>query len=103
MFQTTVRCLTCAEIANNPVVVARLKELYDRVDRGTTPATVLFPWFPSPAMIMKFRATKEIYDIVVATIKVRKESGVSHNDSLQMLLDSGDEPSMIVGVRILLS
>ncbi|ETW77953.1 cytochrome P450 monooxygenase 90 [Heterobasidion irregulare TC 32-1] len=97
VFQTTVRCLTCAEIANDPVVVARLKELYDRVDRGTTPATVLFPWFPSPAMIMKFRATKEIYDIVVATIKVRKESGVSRNDSLQMLLDSGDEPSMIVG------
>ncbi|KAI0052139.1 cytochrome P450 [Auriscalpium vulgare] len=97
VFQTTVRCLTCSEIANDPEVVARLRRLYDQVDRGTTPATVLFPWFPSPAMVMKLRATKNIYDIVVTAMNVRKQSGVTHNDSLQMLLDAGEEPNMIVG------
>ncbi|KAH9001792.1 cytochrome P450 [Lactarius akahatsu] len=97
IFQTIIRCLTCTEIADDPEIVARLRQLFDKVDRGTTPATVLFPWFPSPAMISKARATKQIYDIIVNAIKVRKQSGVSHNDNLQLFLDSGDEVSTIVG------
>jgi hypothetical protein len=48
-------------------------------------------------MIKKFRATKAIYDIVVAAVKVRKQSGRIQNDSLQMLLDEGDDPTIIVG------
>ncbi|KAI0298707.1 cytochrome P450 [Multifurca ochricompacta] len=96
-FQTTVRCLTCTEIASDPEVVARLRQLYDKLDRGTTPATVLFPWFPSPAMVSKARATKQIYDIIVNAIKVRKQSGVTHGDTLQNFLDSGDDESIIIG------
>jgi len=97
MFQAVVRCLTCAEIADDPEIVARFSQLYDDVNRGTTPATVLFPWLPSPSMIMKARATKRLYDIIVKAIKVRKQSGVPHNDTLQFLLDSGDEQNTIVG------
>ncbi|KAH8978743.1 cytochrome P450 [Lactarius hatsudake] len=101
IFQTIIRCLTCTEIADHPEIVARLRQLFDKVDRGTTPATVLFPWFPSPAMISKARATKQIYDIIVNAIKVRKQSGVSHNDNLQLFLDSGDEVSTIVAASFL--
>ncbi|KAH9029045.1 cytochrome P450 [Lactarius pseudohatsudake] len=91
IFQTIIRCLTCTEIADDPEILARLRQLFDKVDRGTTPATVLFPWFPSPAMI---------YDIIVNAIKVRKQSSVSHDDNLQLFLDSGDEVSTIVGFMI---
>jgi sterol 14-demethylase len=62
---------------------------------------VLFPWFPSPSMIMRAWATKQIYDIIVRAMKVRKESGLPQNDALQMLLDSGEEHFTIVGVSIL--
>jgi hypothetical protein len=79
-----------------------LKRLYDEVDSGTTPFSVLFPYLPSPSMFKKLRATKGIYDIVVAAIDVRKQSGRTTNDSLQMLLDAGDDPSMIVGVCLVL-
>ncbi|KAF8260831.1 cytochrome P450 [Lactarius quietus] len=100
IFQATVRCLTCAEIADDPEIVARLRQLFEKVDRGTTPATVLFPWFPSPAMVSKARATKQLYDIIVNAIEVRKQSGVPHNDNLQMFLDAGDEMSTIAGFMI---
>jgi hypothetical protein len=102
-FQATVRCLTCAEIADEPQVVARCKQLLDQIERGMTPATVLFPWFPSPSMVMRGWATKQLYDIIASAMKVRKQSGVPRNDALQMLLDSGDEHYTIVGVSILLS
>jgi len=102
-FQATVRCLTCTEIADEPKVVARCKQLFDQIEYGITPATVLFPWFPSPSMVMRAWATKQLYDIMVRAMKVRKQSGIPQNDALQMLLDSGDEHYTIVGVSILLS
>ncbi|KAJ7485453.1 cytochrome P450 [Mycena latifolia] len=97
IFQTTVRSLSSSEISDDAALVARLKTLYDRLDTGTTPATVLVPWFPTPAMIKKLWATKEIYDIVVRAINAREQSGISRNDTLQMLVDSGDEKLVIVG------
>ncbi|KAJ7185501.1 cytochrome P450 [Mycena filopes] len=97
IFQTTVRSLSACEISDDAALVARLKTLYDRLDTGTTPATVLVPWLPTPAMIKKLWATKEIYDIVVRAIDARQQSGISRNDTLQLLVDSGDEKLVIVG------
>ena len=102
-FQATVRYLTCTEIADEPQVVAHCRQLIDQVERGITPATVLFPWFPSPSMVKRAWATKQLYDIIVRAMNTRKQSGVPQNDALQMLLDSGDEHYTIVGVSVLLS
>ena len=93
----------CTEIADDPEIVARCKQLFEQVERGITPATVLFPWFPSPSMVMRARATKQLYDIIVKAVKVREQSGVPQNDTLQIFLDSGDELTTIVGVWMLLS
>lgn len=101
LFQLTIRSLSCTEIADDPVLVSRLKDLYDTLDVGTTPATVLVPWLPTPAMIKKLWATKEIYNIVNTAIRARETSGVSRDDTLQMLLDAGDEKLVVVGVRII--
>ncbi|KAH7922777.1 cytochrome P450 [Leucogyrophana mollusca] len=97
VFQTTVRSLSCEEIADDPALVSRLKKLYDTLDSGTTPATVLLPWLPGPSMIRKLLATKKIYDIIVHAIDNREKSGVSHDDALQMLLDAQDDRLVIVG------
>ncbi|KAK0434277.1 cytochrome P450 [Desarmillaria tabescens] len=96
-FQTTVRSLSCSEISDDAILVSRLKNLYDKLDTGTTPATVLIPWAPTPSMVRKLWATKEIYDIIVAAIKAREESGVQRDDALQMLLDFKDEKLVVVG------
>jgi hypothetical protein len=101
IFQATVRCLTCTEIADDPKVVARYRQLFNQAER-LSPVVVLFPWFPSPSMVMRTWATKGMYDIIVKAIKVRKQSGIPQNDALQMLLDSGEEHFTIVGVGILL-
>ncbi|KAG6897246.1 hypothetical protein C0992_003136 [Termitomyces sp. T32_za158] len=97
MFQTTLRSLSCAEISDDSTIVGRLKNLYDTLDNGTTPATVLLPWLPAPAMIKKLWATKEIYDIINKAIQEREKNGISRNDTLQMLLDHGDEKLVVVG------
>lgn len=98
VFQTTVRALSSCEISDDSVLVARLKKLYDTLDTGTTPATVLVPWLPTPAMLKKLWATKEIYYIVVGAVQAREKSGVVRNDTLQMLLDNKDEQLVVIGV-----
>lgn len=98
VFQLTIRSLSAHEIANDPELVARLKVLYDKLDHGTTPATVLLPWLPTPAMVKKLWATKDIYNIVIKAIRDRESSGIVRDDALQMLLDSTDEKLVVVGV-----
>lgn len=97
VFQVTVRSLSCSEIADDAILVARLKRLYDQMDSGTTPATVILPWFPSPGMISKLMATKAIYDIIIRAVDSRTQSGIAKNDTLQMLIDAGDDRMMILG------
>lgn len=88
-------------MADDAIIVARLKVLYDRLDSGTTPATVMLPWFPGPGMLSKLLATKQIYDIIVRAIDAREKCGIAKNDTLQMLLDAGDDRMLIVGVCII--
>ncbi|KAF8137505.1 cytochrome P450 [Boletus edulis] len=97
VFQTTVRSLTSQEIADDPALVARLKSLYDILDHGTTPTTVLLPWLPFPSMLRKLLATKEVYDIISRAIDTRLKSGKPRDDTLQMLVDAQDERLVIVG------
>lgn len=99
LFQTTVRSLSCHEIADDEDLVERLRQLYDKLDASTTPASVLFPWFPSPSMLKKLYASKKVYDIVNGAINARVQSGISRDDTLQMLVDHGDDKLVIVGVR----
>ncbi len=54
-------------------------------------------------MVTRAWATKQLYDIMVRAMEVRKQSGVPRKDALQMLLDSEDEHYTIVGVSISLS
>ncbi|KAF8842871.1 cytochrome P450 [Paxillus ammoniavirescens] len=97
LFQTTVRCIASAEIASDPALVARLKKLYDILDSGTTPATVLLPWLPGPSMLKKLWSTKQVYEIIAHAVDTRVQSGESQNDTLQMLVDAQDERLVMVG------
>lgn len=89
--------MTGTEIADDPAIVVRLKHLYDEVDEGNTPASILLPWWPGRGMIRKLLATKRIYDIIIKAIDTRLKSEKPRDDTLQMLLDSGDDNMLVVG------
>ncbi|TFL04710.1 cytochrome P450 [Pterulicium gracile] len=97
VFQTTLRALTCEEIADDEHTATRLRILYAKLDENTTPLTVVAPWIPSPSMIRKLLATREIYWIIKRVIRSRREGGIAHHDTLQILLDHEDDDMLIVG------
>ncbi|TFK28942.1 cytochrome P450 [Coprinopsis marcescibilis] len=96
-FHTSVRALAAKGMADDYALIQRLRKLYDDLDESTTPATVLFPLFPSPAMIKKVWAAKQVYDVITKAIDEREGSGIRHNDTLQMLLDAKDDRFTIIG------
>jgi len=49
-------------------------------------------------MVKKARATKQLYDVIMEAVKSRIQSGIPHNDALQIFLDAGDQTLTIVGV-----
>ena len=51
-------------------------------------------------MVRKLWATKEIYSIISKVVRERAASGVPGNDTLQMLLDCGDDELVIIGVSV---
>ncbi|KAL1742554.1 cytochrome P450, partial [Schizophyllum fasciatum] len=91
-----VRCLSGPELADDGAAVARLQRQYD-VLAETAPATVLLPWLPTPAMVRKLCATKAVYDTVVAALDARERGGCARDDTLQLLLDAGDDRATVVG------
>ena len=97
IFQFTVRVFSGTEIADDPAIVVRLKYLYDEVDAGNTPAAIFLPWWPGRGMIRKLLATKKIYDIITKAVDTRMKSGRPRDDTLQMLLDTGDDDMIVVG------
>ncbi len=98
-----MRALAFTELAEDPVIVKRLRELYDTLDIATTPATVLLPWVPSPSLVRKILSTKRIYDIIAKALDDRMKNGVARDDTPQMLIDAGDERLLIIGVSTSLS
>ncbi|KAF9445805.1 cytochrome P450 [Macrolepiota fuliginosa MF-IS2] len=102
-FQTTIRALSCGEIADDLALVSRIKKMYDKLDAGTTPVTILLPWLPSWTMVSKLWSTKGIYDIIVGAVRQRQElletigEGEKPQDTMQLLLDSGDDRMAVVG------
>ena len=97
-FRLVSRSLSCMEIADDRAKVIRLKALYDTLETTSTAATILFRWAPTPAMIRKLWATKQVYDMLSTAVTQRVGSGVARDDTLQKLLDAGDEPNTAIGV-----
>jgi hypothetical protein len=97
VFQLTVRSLTSSDIADDTGKVRRLKRLYDMVDDGNTATSILFPWLPSWGMLKKLFATWRIYHTIHTAMDSRVKSGKYRDDTMQMLLDSGDSDTVVAG------
>ena len=100
VFQLTMRMVGCDEIANDPALLKKTLHLFETIQRSSTPTTIIFPWFPSPALIKRTIAGGRLYMILKKIVDERKKSGRREDDPLQYLIDNGDDMNEIIGVRI---
>ncbi|CAE6539668.1 unnamed protein product, partial [Rhizoctonia solani] len=92
----TIRAAGAREIADSVEKCKEVERLYWRVEKGSTPTSVLFPWLPSEARKNKVAATGEIYNLFDGIIKARRSEGRREEDALQVLMDLGDSTPEII-------
>jgi hypothetical protein len=99
VYQLTMRTVACDDIADSPELLARTLQLYTTIDGSATPTAIMFPWFPSPAVIKRTIAGGRLYMIINKIVNERKTTGARGEDPLQFLIDEGDSMTEIIEVR----
>ena len=97
----TARILTCGELVKNETDLKKILELFMSVQSSATPASLLFPWFPSPAKKAKKRATVELYTMLCTYVETRRHAEPT-TDAIDILIAEGDTTQGIVAVSLAL-
>ena len=98
VFQLLVRMLACSEIADDPSMLKRTLDLWETIEHSSTTTAILFPWFPSLALIKRTIAGCQFYMMFKKIVHQRRNKGRRGDDPLQYLLDCGDTMRDIIRV-----
>jgi cytochrome P450 len=96
VFRLTIRMVGADEIADNPQVLEETLKLFELIDNSATAISVMFPKFPSPAVLKRKYAGTRLYFLIENIIKKRAASDEKHDDALQYMLDQDDRTFKIV-------
>jgi cytochrome P450 len=96
IFRLTIRVVGADEIANDPKALAETLRLFELIDNSGTAMSVMFPKFPSFAVLKRTYAGTRLYFLIENIIKKREASDEKHDDPLQYLLDQGDRTFRVV-------
>ena len=93
----TARMTTCHDLTNNEADLKKIEELFMTLDANSTLASLLLPWFPSPARRAKKQATTEMYTMLHTYVENRR-SAEPTSDAIDVLIAGGETTQSIVGV-----
>lgn len=96
VFRLTIRMVGADEIAEDPKVLEETLKLFEMIDNSATATSVMFPRFPSPAVLKRTYAGARLYFLIESIIKKRAASDEKHDDALQYMLDQGDRTFKVV-------
>ena len=98
VFQLTMRTVAANEIADDPPLMEKCLQYFEILDRSTSAWSIMFPWLPLIGKAQRLYAGTRLYMIFNQVINERKKHNRSEDDSLQYLLDQGDNLVDIITV-----
>ena len=98
VFQLTMRTVACVEIADDDDMLKRVLQLFETIESTATPLSIMYPWMPLPSKVRRTYAGAQLYMILKKIIDKRKQEGRREDDTLQYLLDQGDDLYKIITV-----
>jgi cytochrome P450 len=96
VFRLTIRMVGAEDIANDPVLLEQTLKYFEMIDASATATSVMFPRFPTPAVLKRTYAGARLYMMLEKIVKGRAESGEKQDDALQYLIDQGDRMHKII-------
>jgi hypothetical protein len=91
------RMTTCRDLAKNEADLKKLGELFMTLQTSATAASLLLPWFPSPARKIGKQATTDMYTMLYTYVETRRHAEPT-SDAIDVLIADGDTTQDIVGV-----
>jgi len=82
----TARIATCHELTKNEVDLKKVRELFLTCQTSATPASLLLPWFPSPARKTGKCATSELYTLLHGYVETRRCAPELQSDAFDVLI-----------------
>ncbi|KIM74625.1 hypothetical protein PILCRDRAFT_828049 [Piloderma croceum F 1598] len=98
VFLMTVRMASCQELANDPAMIRKMRDLYWKLEKSATPVGLLFPWFPGTAKKNKEQAINGLYEMLSHYVDLRREADVPSLDAIDVLIADGMDNSSIIQV-----
>jgi len=100
VFQMTMRTVACVEIAGDDALREKVLKLFEKIEGTATPMSIMYNWMPVPAKFRRTYAGAQLYMIFKGIIDKRAKEGRREEDTLQYLIDQGDDVTKIITVRI---
>jgi len=88
---------TCDDLIKNEADLKRIGGLFMTLQTSATPASLLLPWFPSPARKTGKKAATELYTLLYAYVETRKHAEPT-SDAIDILIADGETTQNVVGV-----
>ena len=95
----TVRMASCKELSEDREAIARIDKHFCEIETNGTPVTVLLPWFPGSSKRAKEKATRDLYNLILSFVTLRRKSSTPSNDPIDLLISQGLSDDSIVQVR----
>ncbi|OWP02491.1 cytochrome P450 6A [Marssonina coronariae] len=100
IFQLTVRNICCGEIADDAILLGRMRHLYEVLDTSFNPLMQAFPFavkLLTPSLWRQGWAGARMWWLLRGVVEGRKREGRRREDPLQYLMDQGDSMGNILG------
>jgi cytochrome P450 len=93
----TARMTTCHDLTKNEADLKKIEEQFMTLIASSTPASLLLPWFPSPARKKGKHANTNLYTIFYTYVEIRRHAEPT-SDAIDVLIAEGETTQNIVGV-----
>ncbi|ROW08461.1 hypothetical protein VMCG_03185 [Cytospora schulzeri] len=89
IFQMTTRTIGAHEIAEDHALGDYTLSIFRGIERRNSVAKIFISWLPTPAHIMRMCDAFRFYRVMSWIVTERMRTGVTQQDTMQLLIDSG--------------
>ncbi|GAB1196492.1 hypothetical protein APSETT444_005763 [Aspergillus pseudonomiae] len=97
VYQSTMRVIGFNKIADSEELCSTTLKLFERIEDGTSPSRIIFPWLPTPAFLRRLGAGIQLYQTFKRLLQVGEDSDQNIDDVSQSLAKSGTPIKEIIG------
>ncbi|KAK7012862.1 cytochrome P450 [Favolaschia claudopus] len=86
VFRVSLPLAGCQLLAEDARTVEALVDIFSRLEEGSQPSSLIFPWIPTPTRIRRVLAGAQLYRMTKRVVEERERLGLEVDDSLQTLI-----------------